>query len=164
MYPYTHDQDHEFEKAICFLSDWYKKSRQNKKPFLIHSLRVANLLMGHEVDAIIITSAILHDVIEDTGCTKIDIKDEFGSDIAELVGRLTITQENIFNYLDFVLKSYPASLIKAADIIDNRQFICRTDDETAQKVRKKHAYFIQHAEFLIGDHPIYGHLIRDRQI
>jgi (p)ppGpp synthase/HD superfamily hydrolase len=59
------------------------------EPYIIHPLRVAHRLCEHTADTEIISAAILHDVVEDTPVTLIDIEKDFGARIAKLVDEVT---------------------------------------------------------------------------
>lgn len=65
-----------------------RKSEQDK-PMIIHPINTANILKEFNMDSNVIAAAYLHDVVEDTKYTIIDIKDKFGEDIASLVESAT---------------------------------------------------------------------------
>jgi GTP pyrophosphokinase len=63
--------------------------RHSGEPYITHPVAVAELCATWRLDAPSIMAALLHDVIEDTGCTQADLVDKFGSKVAELVEGLT---------------------------------------------------------------------------
>jgi GTP pyrophosphokinase len=63
--------------------------RHSGEPYITHPVAVAELCATWRLDAPSIMAALLHDVIEDTGCTKVDLVEKFGSKVAELVEGLT---------------------------------------------------------------------------
>jgi GTP diphosphokinase / guanosine-3',5'-bis(diphosphate) 3'-diphosphatase len=63
--------------------------RQSGEPYITHPVAVAELCASWRLDASSIMAAILHDVIEDTGCTQDDLVAQFGPKVAELVEGLT---------------------------------------------------------------------------
>jgi GTP diphosphokinase / guanosine-3',5'-bis(diphosphate) 3'-diphosphatase len=63
--------------------------RQSGEPYITHPLAVAELCASWRLDAPSIMAALLHDVIEDTGSTRQDLVEIFGSKVAELVEGLT---------------------------------------------------------------------------
>jgi len=63
--------------------------RHSGEPYITHPVAVAELCATWRLDAPSIMAALLHDVIEDTGCTKSDLVEKFGSKVAELVEGLT---------------------------------------------------------------------------
>lgn len=63
--------------------------RHSGEPYITHPVAVAELCATWRLDAASIMAALLHDVIEDTGCTKTDLVEKFGPKVAELVEGLT---------------------------------------------------------------------------
>ncbi|MBU3590334.1 bifunctional (p)ppGpp synthetase/guanosine-3',5'-bis(diphosphate) 3'-pyrophosphohydrolase [Polynucleobacter sp. 80A-SIGWE] len=63
--------------------------RHSGEPYITHPVAVAELCATWRLDASSIMAALLHDVIEDTGCTQADLVGKFGSKVAELVEGLT---------------------------------------------------------------------------
>lgn len=63
--------------------------RQSGEPYITHPLAVAELCASWRLDASSIMAALLHDVIEDTGSTREELVEVFGSKVAELVEGLT---------------------------------------------------------------------------
>jgi GTP pyrophosphokinase len=63
--------------------------RESGDPFVEHCLNVAFILAEHHMDSDTIAAGLLHDVIEDAKASPIEIKREFGDDIAEMVDGLT---------------------------------------------------------------------------
>ena len=63
--------------------------RHSGEPYITHPVAVAELCATWRLDASSIMAALMHDVIEDTGCTQADLVGKFGSKVAELVEGLT---------------------------------------------------------------------------
>ena len=63
--------------------------RHSGEPYITHPVAVAELCATWRLDAPSIMAALMHDVIEDTGCTQGDLVGKFGSKVAELVEGLT---------------------------------------------------------------------------
>lgn len=59
--------------------------RKSGEPYIFHPLAVARVLADVRFDHETIMGAILHDVIEDTGCSKEQLSHRFGDEVAELV-------------------------------------------------------------------------------
>ena len=59
--------------------------RHSGEPYITHPVAVAELCASWRLDAPSIMAALLHDVIEDTGSTKADLVEKFGTKVAELV-------------------------------------------------------------------------------
>lgn len=58
-------------------------------PYIVHPMAVAKELSKWEVDIETLQAGLLHDVLEDTGKTKDQLKNEFGVNIAEIVDGLS---------------------------------------------------------------------------
>ncbi|MBI1956372.1 MAG: bifunctional (p)ppGpp synthetase/guanosine-3',5'-bis(diphosphate) 3'-pyrophosphohydrolase, partial [Acidobacteria bacterium] len=79
--------------AQCHL----RQVRLSGKPYLSHPLEVAHILADLRLDLPTIATALLHDVVEDTGVTLEKIRQNFGEEVAHLVEGVTKV-----NKLDFV--------------------------------------------------------------
>lgn len=106
-----------------------------KKPYFVHPSNVVNIIQaagGH--GNVLIASAWLHDVVEDTEWTIEEIYDIFGKEVAETVSMLTLhlphypkdfSKEKRMELKTLALigktfgMSYKAKIIKIADRIDN---------------------------------------------
>lgn len=64
-------------------------SRRSGEPFIQHPLAVAFLLAGMRIDADGIMAALLHDVVEDTSYTLDDLREQFGTAVANIVDGVT---------------------------------------------------------------------------
>ena len=56
-----------------------------EKPMIVHPINVGQILKQYEFDENVVAAGYLHDVVEDTSYELIDIKNNFGEDIASLV-------------------------------------------------------------------------------
>ena len=76
-----------FDEAIIFAakahSGMYRK--KSKTPYILHPMEAAVIAGTMTGDIEIITAALLHDTVEDTAVTLEEIKEIFGSRVAELV-------------------------------------------------------------------------------
>ena len=63
--------------------------RDNGDPYITHPLAVARILADYHLDVASIATALLHDVIEDTGFKLSDLEARFGKEIAGLVDGVT---------------------------------------------------------------------------
>jgi (p)ppGpp synthase/HD superfamily hydrolase len=83
-------------KAVCFAAvAHFGQKRASGEDFVLHSIAVAELLLEIGRSAKEITAGVLHDVVEDTNVTLIEIEEEFGSEIAFLVDGMTKVFESI---------------------------------------------------------------------
>jgi len=69
------------------------QDRASGEPYFVHPIAVANLLADLRLDDASIATALLHDVVEDTGYTRGDIEEQFGDKIAGLVAGVTKLSE-----------------------------------------------------------------------
>ncbi|MCL4506530.1 MAG: bifunctional (p)ppGpp synthetase/guanosine-3',5'-bis(diphosphate) 3'-pyrophosphohydrolase [Chloroflexi bacterium] len=65
------------------------QKRSSGEAYITHPLAVAGILASLKLDASTIAAAILHDVVEDTGITLDDLREQFGDEIANLVDAVT---------------------------------------------------------------------------
>lgn len=115
--------------------------KYTNEPYIVHPMEVAKIVAtvpGATKD--MLAAAILHDVIEDTGCTFTDIHLSFGIDIAGMVSWLTdVSKPEDGNRaarkaidLEHIARA-PANVktIKLADIISNCKSIIEHDPNFA---------------------------------
>ncbi len=78
------------EKAYIYSATVHQgQVRLSGEPYLTHPMEVAGILADMKLDAATIISGLLHDTVEDTLTTQEHIQEEFGKDVAFLVGGLT---------------------------------------------------------------------------
>ena len=65
------------------------QTRASGDPYFSHPLEVAGILTGYRLDAATIATALLHDVVEDTGATLEELESLFGEEVAKLVDGVT---------------------------------------------------------------------------
>ncbi|MFA9452552.1 MAG: bifunctional (p)ppGpp synthetase/guanosine-3',5'-bis(diphosphate) 3'-pyrophosphohydrolase [Candidatus Aminicenantaceae bacterium] len=89
--PYYTERDiTQLQKAYVFAARAHKgQVRRSGEPYLSHPLEVASMLADMQLDAVTLTAALLHDVLEDTDVTPKEIQQEFGKDAAHLVEGVT---------------------------------------------------------------------------
>lgn len=120
------------DDAFVFAREAHKDQfRASGEPFILHPLNVAKILAEHHTSADIIITALLHDVVEDTGVGLEVLKEKFGEDISELVKLLTGLKninfsseeegkaENLRKLLLAMASDVRVVLIKIADRVHN---------------------------------------------
>lgn len=65
------------------------KRRQENVPYILHPAEVAAIVGSLTNKQEVIAAALLHDVVEDAGITMQEVKERFGSRVAELVASET---------------------------------------------------------------------------
>lgn len=97
---------------------------KNKEPYILHPLAVMGMMDTHEEKIV----AVLHDVIEDTNVTIMDLTFKgFGGNIMSAIEAITKRDtETYFEYIHRVKKNPLATKVKLADLKHNslleRQF------------------------------------------
>ncbi|MCW3476152.1 RelA/SpoT family protein [Limobrevibacterium gyesilva] len=66
-----------------------EQKRDNGDPYITHPLAVADILAGYRLDEASLATALLHDVIEDTGVSRAALEKKFGAEVANLVDGVT---------------------------------------------------------------------------
>jgi len=78
------------ERAYDVAARWHRdQKRKSGDPYITHPLAVATILaeLGMNIDTI--CAALLHDTVEDTQYTLVELRGEFGEDVALLVDGVT---------------------------------------------------------------------------
>ena len=85
------------------------QKRKSGDPYIVHPVEVAYIAAQLNLDSTAITACLLHDVVEDTGCTYDDVAALFGKPVAELVDGVTKLKPVSYTHLD-VYKRQPELL------------------------------------------------------
>jgi guanosine-3',5'-bis(diphosphate) 3'-pyrophosphohydrolase len=144
-----------WQKAASFAARCHqgqlRKDRQT--PYIAHPFRVA-LTVRHVFgvdDEVALTAALLHDVIEDTTADYDDLRQQFGSEVADTVAALTkdmrLPEEDRERAYDRQLSvaSWQTRLVKLADVYDNLY------DSASESARAKSAQRAARAIACAGD-------------
>jgi len=123
--------------AVDFATEKHKgQKRKSGEPYIIHPLSVASILIDWRLDIDSILAGVLHDTVEDTGATLIEIETRFGKEVAFLVDGVTKvsqarsgmrdidtylpkTSDNLSKLLIAVCSDLRVILIKLADRLHN---------------------------------------------
>lgn len=116
--------------ALKFASEKHillKRKDAERTPYIHHPIRVAELIcrVGKIYDPVVLSAALLHDVIEDTDATEGDIIEKFGAEVAGVVKEVSDDKSldkktrKEMQILHAPHLSYKAKLIKLADKISN---------------------------------------------
>ena len=109
-------------------SDQYRKTGE---AYIVHPLRVAEILTSIKADKDTITAALLHDIVEDTDVTLAEVEALFGEAVARLVDGVTkinsinvsTENEHLTNYYKKIIvgmsEDVRVIIIKLADRLHN---------------------------------------------
>lgn len=133
------------ERARRFATEIHAAAGQRRKytdePYIVHPAAVVELVRSVTDDENMLAAAWLHDTVEDTRATLEDIAQQFGDEVAELVGMLTDKKQpqaknraarKIAHFRHTADASPAAQTIKLADIIDNTRAIVQYDPHFAR--------------------------------
>jgi guanosine-3',5'-bis(diphosphate) 3'-pyrophosphohydrolase len=78
------------ERAYEVAAYWHREQkRKSGDPYITHPLAVATILAELGMNTDTICAALLHDTVEDTPYTLVELRGEFGEDVAALVDGVT---------------------------------------------------------------------------
>src|SRR5215211_6480559 len=80
----------QIERAFVFACERHAdQRRQSGENFIVHPVGVAKICAGMKLDTATLGAALLHDTVEDTSASLVEVRDEFGEEIATLVDGVT---------------------------------------------------------------------------
>ena len=137
-------------KAYDFAKEAHKgQKRADGSEYFTHLIEVAKILIDLRADSATIASGLLHDVLEDTKVTLLQLEKTFGKEIASLVEGLTkITNakfeskeeykaENLRKILFATAKDIRIILIKLADRLHNMRTLEVFNEEKRKRIAKE---------------------------
>src|ERR687883_741263 len=78
------------EHAFVFACERHADQRRaSGEDFIVHPVGVAKICAGMRLDTSTLCAALLHDTVEDTSASLVEVRDEFGEEIAALVDGVT---------------------------------------------------------------------------
>jgi len=125
------------------------QSRASGEPYLIHPLEVALVLSEMKMDPVAIAAGLLHDSVEDTSVTVVDIRKEFGEQVAHIVEGVTKISaidfatreeqqaENLRKMMLAMVDDIRVVLIKLADRLHNMRTLEHLPPERQQKIARE---------------------------
>lgn len=158
------------EKAISYLVTNYNTSGHNPKPVVLHSLRVAHMLLEMNYGCQVIIGAILHDILEDTKVTPDQLESEFGKEVLDLVMSVSYDEsikDPILQYQDMYKRvlahGKEAIVLKAVDIAVNSLYLNLVEDSNQRKqLVEKGTYFLNLTK-AFSDEPAWK-LLKERNL
>ena len=125
------------------------QSRASGEPYLVHPLEVALVLAEMKMDPIAVAAGLLHDSVEDTSVTIVDIRKEFGEQVAHIVEGVTKISkidfatkeeqqaENLRKMMLAMVDDIRVVMIKLADRLHNMRTLEHLESERQQKIAKE---------------------------
>ena len=125
------------------------QTRASGDPYLVHPLEVANVLADMKMDPVAIAAGLLHDSVEDTSVTTVEIRQEFGEQVAHIVEGVTkISQidfssteeaqaENLRKMMLAMVDDIRVILIKLADRLHNMRTLEHLASDRQQKIARE---------------------------
>ncbi len=120
------------ERAYCFAAEQHEgQLRASGEDYIIHPVQVAIILAEMFCDSVVIATALLHDVLEDTNTNYEELVYNFGREVANLVsgltklakfGTLSVKEQQAKNFSKMILavsEDIRIILVKLADRLHN---------------------------------------------
>jgi GTP diphosphokinase / guanosine-3',5'-bis(diphosphate) 3'-diphosphatase len=137
-------------KAYEFSQKYHAgQTRASGQPYLIHPLEVACVLADMKMDPTAIVAGLLHDSVEDTSVTIVDIRKEFGEQVAHIVEGVTKISkidfatreeqqaENLRKMMLAMVDDIRVVLIKLADRLHNMRTLEHLPPERQHKIARE---------------------------
>jgi len=138
------------EKAFNYAEIAHTGQKRNSgEPYIIHPVEVAMILADIEMDTASICAALLHDVVEDTDITYINILSEFGEEIALMVDGVTKLSridfqsreeaqvENLRKMFMAMAKDIRVIIIKLADRLHNMRTLQYQSEDKQKEIARE---------------------------
>jgi guanosine-3',5'-bis(diphosphate) 3'-pyrophosphohydrolase len=125
------------------------QTRASGEPYLVHPLEVALVLADMKMDPVAIAAGLLHDSVEDTSVTIVDIRKEFGEQVAHIVEGVTkiskidfatreeAQAENLRKMMLAMVDDIRVVLIKLADRLHNMRTLEHLEPERQRKIAEE---------------------------
>ena len=96
--PIIRENNGMLEKALQFAIKAHEGGTRkgSNKPYILHPIETLQILSSMNADINLMIAGVLHDTIEDTDTTLLDIYDQFGPDVAALVSGHTEDKRDIW--------------------------------------------------------------------
>ncbi|HEY3357520.1 MAG TPA: bifunctional (p)ppGpp synthetase/guanosine-3',5'-bis(diphosphate) 3'-pyrophosphohydrolase [Polyangia bacterium] len=138
------------KKTYVFAAHQHEgQNRMSGEPYIVHPLGVAALIAELKLDVASVCAGLLHDCVEDTGCTSDQLGGLFGKEIAFLVDGVTKLgkipwnsreerqAENFRKMLLAMARDIRVILIKLADRVDNMRTLEHMPREKQERIAQE---------------------------
>jgi (p)ppGpp synthase/HD superfamily hydrolase len=134
-----------------------KRKGSGAEPYLNHLIEVAELIASSSdvLDTELVMAGLLHDTVEDTGVTLLELEEHFGPDVAALVAEVTDDKSlpketrKRLQVLNAPGKSPRAQTLKLADKISNLRSILASPP-VGWNLERKRQYFAWARQVVAG--------------
>ena len=165
------EEKEEIRKAYLFADMKHRgQFRKSGEAYIIHPLNVGIILTTIYADSETIEAALLHDVLEDTDCTKDEMEKEFGSEVTKLVlGVTKLSKIHFSTENDYLIDYYKkiivgisedvrAIIVKLADRLHNMRTLWALPTEKQHKIAKESLEILAPIAHHLGIHKIKSEL------
>src|SRR5436190_1167317 len=155
------------ERAFVFACERHAdQRRQSGEDFIVHPVGVAKICAGMRLDTATLCAALLHDTVEDTSASLVEVRDEFGEEVATLVDGVTkltgITfqsrdEKQAENYRKMIVAmahDIRVVLIKLADRLHNMRTLGAMSKQKQQEKAKETLEIFAPLAHRLGIHAI----------
>ena len=138
------------KKAYEFSQKYHSgQTRASGEPYLVHPLEVGIVLAGMKMDSISIAAGLLHDSVEDTSITSVELRQEFGEQVAHIVEGVTkiskidfsskeeAQAENLRKMMLAMVDDIRVVIIKLADRLHNMRTLEHLEPQKQQKIARE---------------------------
>jgi GTP diphosphokinase / guanosine-3',5'-bis(diphosphate) 3'-diphosphatase len=155
------------ERAFVFACERHADQRRaSGEDFIVHPVGVAKICAGMRLDTATLCASLLHDTVEDTSASLVEVRDEFGEEIATLVDGVTkltgITfqsrddrqAENYRKMIVAMASDVRVILIKLADRLHNMRTLDAMPKQKQQEKAKETLEIFAPLAHRLGIHAI----------
>ena len=128
-------------RAAQFAADKHRDQRRKDaqaSPYINHPIQLANVLWreGGVTDPVVIAAALLHDTVEDTQTTPVELRETFGGTIADIMAEVTDDKNLLKAERKRLQIEHAATLSREAKLVKLADKICNVRDVAAHPPAK----------------------------
>ena len=123
--------------------------RKSGDPFIVHPLSVALIVAQFGMDEVTVAAALLHDTVEDTNLSLVDVENDLGYDVARLIDGVTkldkiryrsiehTRAENLRKMIIATATDLRVLLIKIADRLHNMRTLAPLEPDKRELIARE---------------------------